>query len=284
MTRVARVVALCLCTTRAHALISTPMPEACGSGEELQAELQRRQGSNVDVTQITVTREGSGYRLLVEVGAERREIHDQSCQELLRAAVVISLALSEPKRAEAPVAPPEAEPRAGLRRARPSRFEIALEAGAGVHVGMTPQPTLLVELDAQLRLAHFGLASGVRYLVSTSTVEAGHGVRVSALGAFAAGTVEPWPSVQARAGVGGYRLFGAGFGGVRPEDGSAWEVAPLLGANFTPYRHPPFWASIGAEAQLNLIRPSFEVLPYQDRVFRAAWLSGSAFAHFGVVW
>ena len=149
---------------------------------------------------------------------------------------------------------------------------------------MTPQPTLLVGFEAQLSSAHFGLASGVRYLVPTSTIEAGHGVRVSALGAFVAGTVALWPSLQARAGFVGYRLFGAGFGGVRPEDGSAWEFAPLLGANFTPYRHPPFWASIGAEGQLNLIRPSFEVLPNQDRVFRADWWSGSAFAHAGVVW
>jgi hypothetical protein len=278
------VVALCLCSTPAHALITTPIPEECGSGQELEAELQRRLGPNVDVPHITVSPEGSGYRLIVEVGGERREIHDQSCQELLRAAVVVSLALTEPKHPEEPVASPEPVAPATPRRPVPSHDEIAIAAGAGLHVGMTPKPALLVELDAQLRWARFGIASGLRYLAPSSTIAAGHGVRVSALGAFAAGTVEPWPSVQARLGVVGYRLFGTGFGGVQPAEDSAWEVAPLLGANFTPYRHPPFWASIGAEGQLNLIRPSFEVLHYEDRVFRAPWLSGSAFAHAGVVW
>jgi len=257
MKRVGWVAALCWCSTPAHALITTPIPEECGSAQQLEAELRRRLGPNVEAPHITLSPEGSGYRLLVEVGSQQRELHDQSCQELLRAAVVVSLALSEPTQSEEqPVAAPEPDARSAPRRARPSQYRIAVAAGAGLHVGTTPKPTLLLEVDAQLRIARLGLASGVRYLASTSTIEAGHGVSVSALGAFAAGTVEPWSSVQARLGVVGYRLFGTGFGGVQPAQDSAWEVAPLLGANFTPYRHAPFWASIGAEAQLNLIRPS----------------------------
>lgn len=283
------VLALCLCSSSAFASLSAGIPAECGSASELETELRQRLGRDdaLDSTHITVTPEGSGYLLVVLVGSERRELHDQSCQELLRAAVVISLALLDPKQheevapeaAQTPLAePPSAKP------ATPSTLRVALALGAGLHVGTTPRPTLLLDLDAQLRWSHFGIAAGLRYLAPTSETDSeGHGARVSGAGAYAAGTFEPWPRVQGRLGLVGYRLFGTGLGSVQPTHDAVWEVAPTLCVSFIPYQRPPFWTSIGAEGQLNLLRPHFDILHY-DSVFRVPSLSASAFARAGVVW
>lgn len=294
----------------ARAAISAQIPAECGSTSEFEQQLEQRLGSvsSPETTRVMLTSEPSGYHLVVEAGSQRRELYDPSCQELLRAAVVITLALLEPKREEAtPLAaeperdtPPATPTPAGTvaspppRPAAPlapnaqghSRPTFALGAGGGLHVGTLPKATLLLELDAQLEWTRFGVAAGFRYLLPTSTTDdAGRGVRISAPGAYVAGVFEPWPRVQARLGVAAYRLSAAGSGSQAPREGAAWELAPTLGASFTPFQRAPFWTRVGVEGQLNVLRPSFdvvEILNYHE-VFRVPLLSGSAFAHAGVV-
>jgi len=286
-------VALCVCRA-ASAAESPPIPEECGSLAEFQRELQNRLGRETDLTstRVSLTPEVSGYRLVVEVGSERRELHDANCRELLRAAVVIALAILEPAKQPASEAPrPEPARTQPAPQGRPSERSaphfppsLALGAGGGVHLGTLPHATLLLDLDAQLRWSHFGAALGLRYLLPASVQDArNRGARVGGLGVYAAGIFEPWPRVQARLGFVAYRLSGTGLGSLERSEDVAWEAGPILGASFIPFQRPPFWTSVGGEGQLNLLRSRFRILDYGS-VFRVPWLSASAFARAGVVW
>jgi len=280
----------------AGAAISAQIPTECGSLPEFEQELEQRLGnvSTPEATRVTLTPEAAGYQLVVEVGSQRRELHDASCQELLRAAVVITLALLEPERedvtvkAEPPArstppelsAPPPSPTAQASQRTPP---KLALGAGAGAHIGTLPKATLMLEFDAQLKWARVGVALGFRYLLPTSSVdERGYGARIGAAGGHVAFVFEPWHRVQTRLGVATYYLSASGIGASLPLDGSAWEVSPTLGASFTPFERPPFWTRVGLEGQLNLIRPLFEIRNYHE-VFQVPGASGSALAHLGVV-
>jgi len=221
----------------------------------------------------------------VEVGNERRELYDPNCRELMRAAVVIALALLEPEadEREAPTEPPVvllAPPRVSEGGPRVAHF--ALAGGAGVQFGTLPTPTLLLDLDAQLLWTHWGVAGGLRYLLPTAERDVtNHGARVSGVGAYFAGSFEPWPRVQARLGVIGYRLSGEGLGSVKRSTDTAWELGPTVGASFTPFHFAPFWTNVAAEGQLNLLRAHFDISDY-GTVFSVPWLSGSLFLRAGV--
>ncbi len=279
---------LLLAGRSARAAIASAIPEECGSWSELQGELQSRLGPNasLDSTRVTLTPDSAGYRLIVEVGSERRELHDPSCRELMRAAVVIALALLEPQQ---PAAQPEpvviASPRAREERnARPSSLRVALAGGTGVHWGTLPNPTLLLDLDAQLLWARWGIAGGLRYLLPSSEQDATeHGVRVGGMGGYLAGSYEPWSWVQGRLGFAAYRLSGTGLGSIERTSDAAWNAGPTLGASFLPFRWAPFWTSVGAEGQLSMLRPRFKIENYGE-VFRVPWASASLFVRAGVIW
>ena len=285
----------------ARAAISVQIPAECGSLPAFEQELEQRLGSvsAPEASRITLTPEVSGYQLVVEVGNQRRELHDASCQELLRAAIVVTLALLDPQKAAAtplaseperppplPPSPPSSSPPAepASNASRHSRPRLALGAGAGVHLGTLPKATLMLEFDAQLQWARFGVALGFRYLLPTSSVdEKGRGLQMGAAGAHLAFVFEPWHRVQTRLGVATYRLTATGIGSAEYYDGSAWELAPTLGASVIPFERRPFWTRLGLEGQLNLIRQTFEILNYNDEVFRVPLVSGSALAWAGVV-
>lgn len=287
-------VLLAVAARPADAAITAQIPPECGSLADFEAELEQRLGSvdAAQTTHVTLTAEESGYLLVVEAADQRRELHDASCPELLHAAIVVALALLEPKRAEA--APPAPEPtpeptpltpppKAEATAAPRWRPKIALGAGGGVHLGTLPSATLMLDIDAQLKWTRFGVAIGFRYLLPRETQdENGKGARIAASGASLAGLFEPWRRVQTRLGVNAYRLSGSGIGSTQTGDGAAWEVAPSLGAAFVPFQRAPFWTCVGLEGQLNLIRPTFEILSYNE-VFQVPLLSGSAFVHAGVV-
>ncbi len=272
----------------AQAAFASAIPEECGSWSELQAELQSRLGPDaaLDSTRVTLTPDDAGYRLVVEVGSERRELHDPNCRELMRAAVVIAIALLEPQREQ----PKQAEPVVVAARPREDRtpqaspLRVALAGGAGLHVGSLPNPTLLLDLDAQLLWARWGIAGGFRYLLPSSEHDArGRGARVGGVGGYVAGSYQPWSRLQGRLGFAAYRLSGAGLGSLERSSDAAWEVGPTLGAAFIPFRWQPFWTSVGAEGQLNLVRPVFKIDNYGE-VFRVPWGSGSFFLRAGVIW
>jgi hypothetical protein len=275
--------ALCALPRVAAAAAAAAIPTECGSLSAFEGELRERLGPNapLDTTRVLVTPDVSGYRLVVEVGNERRELYDPNCRELMRAAVVIALALLEPQAAEielpsqAPVVPsaPDRAPQQA-----PTVMRFALAAGAGVHFGTVPNPTLLLDLDAQLKWTRWGVAGGFRYLLpSSERDQTNHGARVSGVGAHVAGSYEPWSRVQARLGVVGYRLSGTGLGSVERSTDTAWEFGPIVSVSFTPFRRRSFWTNVVAEGQLNLLRTHFQILDYgtDGTVFSVPWLSGS---------
>jgi len=279
--------ATCLCALPTAAAISAQIPAECGAASEFEGELEQRLGSAAapDMTRVSVTPELAGYRLVVEAANQRRELHDSDCRELLRAAIVISLALLEPERADAPPTAPELAPPAPplATRGRYPGPRLLLAAAGGLHFGTLPQATLLLDFDAHLRWLRFGLAAGFRYLLPTETRDASRrGVRVAGTGAYLAGVFEPGHGLQTRLGIVAYRLSGTGLGSVAVKDGVSWELAPVLGTSFTPFERPPFWTHVGVEGQLNLLQPKFEILSYHE-VFRVPRLSGTAFVRAGVV-
>ncbi|HYQ04145.1 MAG TPA: hypothetical protein VER96_35985 [Polyangiaceae bacterium] len=289
-----------LAAVPARAAITVQIPPECGSQPDFARELEQRLGElgTRETTRVTLTPEPDGYHLVVEAGNQSRELHDANCEELRRAAVVIALALLEPKRdeptppvvePEQPPPPPAATPERtpAPAEANPVKHathpQFAIGAGAGVHVGTLPKATLMIDVDAQLKWTRFGVAAGFRYLLPNETRDAdGVGAKIGGLGASLAGLFEPIQRVQVRVGVVTYHLSGSGIGSLQNTDGSAWEVAPTLGAAFVPFQRPPFWTCVGLEGQLNLIRPTFEILSHNN-VFQVYPLSGSAFAHVGVV-
>lgn len=287
-------IALAVSSRAVHAGPAAAIPAECGSVSAFEAALRERLGPNasLDATSVTLTPDISGYRLVVEVAGERRELYDPNCQELMRAAVVIATAMLEPgaARFEAPRAAPETPPAPPLEpedaagaASAPRVMRVALGGAAGVHFGTVPNPTLLLELDAQLRWTRFGLAGGFRALLPATERDAsGHGARVSGMGAYLAGTFQPWSPVQARLGVVGYRLSGTGLGSVERTTNAAWEFGPIVAASFTPFQRGPFWTNVGADGQLNVLRAHFEIDHYNDSVFRVPWLSGSLFLRVGV--
>jgi hypothetical protein len=278
-----------------RAAVPAEFPQGCGSSASFEGELRRRleSGVSLDTTRVTLTPEASGYRLVVEVGDERRELHDESCQELVRAAIVIALALLEPSAPTAAAPAPGALPDAAVSpspkhsaaaSASSAPARVLLGGGPGLHVGTTPQPTLLLDLDAQLEWSRAGLAFGLRYLLPSSTRDrANHGVRVGGVGAYLEGTFEPWRRVQGQLGLVAYRLAGSGLGSVEQSRDTAWTMGPILGASVTPYAQGAFWTRIGAEGQINSIRPDFRILDYGP-VFRVPKVSASVFVRVGLVW
>jgi len=278
--------ALLLGAGEARALGDAAIPSECGSLAEFEGTLRDRLGSAValDATHLALTRELSGYRLNVAVGDERRELYDADCRELLRAAVVIALALLEPPRKDAPLTVPPsalAEPKPAP---TPRSVRLDLGAEAGVHLGTVPQASLLLGVDAGLSSGRWGAAAGLRYLAAASIQDARqHGARVSGGGASLAGSFRPWPPLEARLGFILYRLFGTGLGTLAPRDDAAWEAGPTLGVSYRFSEKPPFFLRLGAEGQLNLLRARFEIRDY-GRVFATPWVSGSGFVRAGVVW
>lgn len=276
---------LLLSASAAHAESASRIPEECGASQDFQEDLRRRLGHSIPAAdvRVTIVPELSGYRLTVEVHGERRELHDQSCQELLRAALVIALAALEPLRPALPPAPlsPPGLDETALTPAWP---RLSGSVATGLHIGVSPQPSLLVELGAQLRWPRLGLGAGARYLFPTDVRDqANHGAHVGSSAAYVVGTFLPWPRVQARLGAIGYRLSGLGLGSVESSEDTAWELAPLLGASFTVLETTSFSSSIAGEGQLNLFRPQFEIQHYGE-VFRVSRFGASLIARAGLVW
>jgi hypothetical protein len=284
--------ALLLCCTllvsrQAHADI----PSDCGKRESFDAELRKRLGEDVPVESVNVSIAplGNRFRLRVEIGDEVRELDDESCSELLRAAVVVAVSMLLRDRE-----PPENEPSTPADvpspDAKPSvRPRFTLSAGGGVNVGTLPMPTAVIELEAQALWRAWGMALGARYLVPSEELdENGRGAKLHAFDAHVAGVFRPSPAWQARLGFAAQRLSGEGAGSLAVQTATVWAAGPTLGLGFVPYEQGNLWLGLGAEGQLDVVRGDFRILNYNrgdDRsIHEVPWLSGSAFVRLGLAW
>jgi hypothetical protein len=283
---------LTLITPEVRAQTANDIPPECGTRAAFDAELRERLGADapVDSVHVSIAPRSRGHHLQVTIGAERRELDDDSCAELFRAAVVIAVAMLMHDRtapqappSQAPPSPPEQPAR------RPERPRFALGAGAGINVGTLPRATPSFELEAQVLWQRWGAAFGARYLLrAEKLVDDARGATVQAVGGHAALIFRPSRDWQARLGFAAQLLLGDGQGSAKPQSAQVWAAGPTLGLGFVPYEFGPAWLGLGAEGQLNAVRGEFKILNYNREVDHAVhsvpWLAGSGFVRFGLVW
>ena len=282
---------LTLLALDAHAQEAGSIPPECGTRAAFDAELRERLGADapVDSVRVGITPRAQGHHLRVEIGAELRELDDDSCSELFRAAVVVALAMLMHDRA-----PPEPAPRPAKTEPAPAappsdRPRFTLSAGAGVNVGTLPTVTPAFELESQALWRQWGVALGARYLMpSEGLLDDERGATLQAFAGHAALIFRPAPAWQARLGFAAQYLLGQGQGSAETQSAEVWAAGPTLGLGFVPYEQGALWLGLGAEGQLNAVRGEFTILHYNqgdDRVVHGVpWLSGSAFVRLGLVW
>lgn len=265
------------------------IPPECGTRATFDQQLRQRLGDDAPVgsVQVSITRSAGRSHLRVQIGSELRELDDESCTELMRAAVVIATAMllhePEPSPSPAPPAAPPPEPAPPPSSGERPRF--ALGAGVGVNVGTLPPAVLAVDLEGKALWRRWGVGLNLRYLAPGQTPSSQErGVRVHAFGAGVSGIFRPAPAWEARLGFAAQRLTGKGLDADSTQTDIAWAAGPTLGLGITALELGSFWAGLGAEGQLNLVRGHFEIINYSGEVYDVRWLSGSAFVRLGLVW
>jgi hypothetical protein len=281
---------LTLITPKVRAQTANDIPPDCGTRAAFDAELRERLGADapVESVHVSIGARGHGHHLRVAIGAEVRELDDDSCSELFRAAVVVAVAMLMRDRTP-PQAPPLQAPPPPSGPHRTERPRFTLGAGAGVNVGTLPRPAPSFELEAQALWRQWGAALGARYLLRTKElVDDARGATLQAAGGHAALIFRPSPAWQARLGFAAQLLLGDGQGSAKPQSAQVWAAGPTLGLGFVPYESGPLWLGLGAEGQLNAVRGEFKILNYNrgldHAVHSVPWLAGSAFVRFGLVW
>jgi hypothetical protein len=273
----------------ARAATDSDIPPECGTRAAFDQALRERLGSAAptDHVFITITRAAPRSHLRVQIGRDVRELDDPSCTELFRASLVIAVAMlgHEPK---APPADPSPAPRPS-----PRYPQLTVAAGAGLSVGILPEPVPAFELESKLLWRRFGVSAGLRYLLHADEMTTTRkGVVLRAAAFAASGVFRPSPLWEARLGLAAQRLAGEGRGSIAEQyDDSAWAGGPTLGLSFIPWSRSPIWAGVGVEGQLNAVRGRFEILNYYQPVstepyvvYRVPWLAASAFVRLGAVW
>jgi hypothetical protein len=277
------------------AAASLRVPAECGSEAEFERETRARLDREVPAlpTAVAIERTGDGYLLRMRVGEELRELRDLDCRELFRAAVVVAVATAmsqprpkgRPKRGEAPKPDPTEPERAAPadRHDRaPSRLSGSLAIGGGAHSGHSPKLVPMVELEAKFSASDFGAALGVRYIAPGSTLDdAGRGVEIEGVGLQLSGLYAPLPLLEARLGVGAFRLSGAGLGSPGDRSDSAWSGGPIAGLSVLPLRRGRVWVAAALEGEWHVVRPAFQILNYGE-VFQVSRFGGSALARLGI--
>jgi hypothetical protein len=276
----------------AHAVAAPDIPAECGSRAVFDDELSKRLGNDAlaSSVRVSITQAPGHYHLRVQVGSDVRELDDASCAELFRASVVVAVAmlLHEPPQAAAAPPPSPRKP------APPSQYpRVTLGAGAGVALGTLPRPVLALELESKAYWQYLGVSASLRYLAPTEKVDdQAKSVELRALGAGVTGLFRPSRWWEARLGFAAQRLSGQGAGTIaESHQDSAWTAGPTLGLAFIPIQERWFWAGLGAEGQLNVVRGSFQILHYSRdvtgppyEIYLVPWLAASTFVRLGLVW
>jgi hypothetical protein len=281
--------ALSLVASRALANPDGPIPSQCGTRDTFDAQLRERLGpsARVEDVQVTIAPRGERFHLRVQIGADVRELEDEDCVELLRAAVVVALAVLMRTEPAAAPPPPAVPPPAG-----PTYPRLTVAAAGGFTLGSLPKPVLALGLESKLMWQHFGVALDLRYLApAEKRDENDKGVRLYGLGAGAAFFVRPAPRWDARLGFAAQRLTGVGTGRITvPQDDVSWTAGPTLGLGFTVFEARPFWLGLGAEGQLHVLRARFQIRNYSREIsdqskdiFVSPWLAASGFVRLGLL-
>ena len=284
--------ALGIFVASAEAAPAPELPLECGTRTAFDRELQQRLGADAKPSDVlvSITPVADHFHLRVQIDNEVRELDDPSCTELFRAALVVAVAMLMHEPPPKPLAARRAPPQASPAREYP-RFSVGL--GAGLNVGTLPHPVLALELESIAFWRYVGLSASLRYLAPTHESDAQQKrVELSAWGAGVTGLFRPSRLWEARLGFAAQRLSGHGSGTItQGYDASVWAAGPTLGLAFIPLQQRLFWAGLGAEGQLNIVRGRFEILHYSQNVtdlpheiYPVPWLAGTAFVRLGLVW
>jgi hypothetical protein len=266
------------------------IPSGCGTAAAFDAELRRRLGDDarLENVHVSISPRENHFHLRVQIGAELRELQDENCAELLRAAVVVALAVlmheepaPRPKEPEpAPPPPPRQYP------------SLTLAGAAGVVVGSLPKPGLGFGLESKALWRRFGVALDVRYLTPAEKRDAqDKGVKLGGFGAGVAGIFRPAEGWEARLGVAAQRLEGEGSGSIAvAQNDVSWAAGPTLGVGVLVFEARPLWVGLAAEGQLTLLRARFQIRNYSQEIaappqdiFVSPWLAASGFVRLGLV-
>lgn len=175
---------------------------------------------------------------------------------------------------------PEATPGATRNPNLANSWSVALEAHAGPVAGLVPGVSGLFELKPSLRFGSLEVGVSASYVMPREQVDTeSYGVRVSAFGIAPTLTWSPHPRVGMQGGAAVFLLTGTGRGSERDQTDHAWAFGPQVGIRAKVLQYRRAWIALGGMAQLELVRPRFEIRAYGE-VFRPFWANGSV--HLGV--
>jgi hypothetical protein len=292
------------------------LPAHCGSREQFDSAVRERLGSEagalLQVIALSIEGQADGsFALDMQIGGETRHLRDQSCDELFNAAVVVAVVLwqapssssahgvdAQPAQAvpqaNVPVTPPNVvppptplrEPRlqgpwgsVQLSASQSTKRHVRLLAGAelGLSAGLQPQAGPFIGVRGALESKGFGLVAGMRWLPPNGNRDENkRGVEVTAVELQVAGYALPIRQLALQLGAAADYLHGAGLGSKSDTSDALWCFGPLLGFSLFAWQGASTTVAVGADAQLQLIRPSFEILQYGN-VFQVARVTGHAY-------
>ncbi len=289
------------------------VPADCGDRAQFEASVRERMGSDasalLDSMDLSIERHAETHSLFMRVGAESRHLDDRDCKDLFRAAVVVAVALWEapaPLRQlsehQSPGLAPTSEPPASTEIPKARRLqsmvstprgrvqllalqrarrvpEIRLSCELGLSQGLQPDLFPAIGLRSALDFESFGIAATLRFLPPNRQQDGnGRGVSVLALGGHLAGYFKPISRLGIEAGVSSYYVQGKGIGSHTTATSRLAAVGPFLGFWAILWQSDAVFLSFGADGQLELLRPRFEILGYNEvfRVSRVVWGSNLA--------
>lgn len=292
------------------------LPAHCGSRGQFDSAIRDRLGSEagalLEVIALSIQEQADGgYALHMQIGGDTRHLRDPSCEELFRAAVVVAVALwqapssSSAHRADAPppaavppangpVTLPNADlPSAPLRELRVQgpwggvqpiaspatkrQLRLLVAAELGLSAGLQPQGGPFIGVRGAVESKGLGLVAGVRWLPSNSNRDQNErGVEVTAVEVQLAGYALPIRQLALQVGASADYVYGAGLGSKSDTSAGLWCLGPLVGFWLFAWQGASATVAVGADVQLQLIRPSFEILQYGS-VFQVAPVTGHAY-------
>ena len=314
-----------LSARNADAAARFDVPIRCGARSDFDASIRARLGDEahklLDTLDLVIEPRGDAYRLSMRVGDDARTLEDPSCTDLLRAAVVVAIALWEAPsaqtathRADGDAAPRAGEATGGIEgdlSAKPLQVSQVARTGgsllgpvghvtahtasserkglpvqlsglAGIGQGQQPDWTPFVGVRAAVELKVFGIVASLRFSPADRTTDANRrGVIVTALGGQVAAYWKPLFWAGIEAGLSTHYLHGAGVGSRDVWSADVVSAGPHLSVWAIPWQNDWIFTTVATESHLNLLRPRFEISGYGE-VYRVSGLSWASYLSAGV--
>lgn len=182
-----------------------------------------------------------------------------------------------------PASVPEVKSTALTPTTKSAPWSLSVDGRAGLVAGLVPEAGLLLGLEPSLRHGAFDFGVGLDYVAAREQLDATRrGVKVHAWGFSFRWGWRPHRLLDLYAAAYGSLLTGTGKGSKRTLTDHAWALGPRLGIRVRPISYRGISLFLGADGQLEVIRPRFEIQGYRE-VFRPYWLNGTIHTGVGCV-